>query len=105
MEKSKYADIALILALLSLVSPILAILTTLEILPKVAIFGTYVVSGTGLLGLILGILGYNETDNKWKSVAAIIIYIVGTAVYFIFGFSVIFNVIQDMMSDLIPYPY
>ena len=43
MEKKKYADIALILALLSLVSPILAILTSQGIIPKIAIFGTYAV--------------------------------------------------------------
>ena len=47
MEKSKYANIALILALLSLVSPILSILTSLEMLPKIVILGTFAVSGTG----------------------------------------------------------
>ena len=103
MEKKRYADIALILALLSLVSPILAILTSQGIIPKIAIYGTYAVSGTGLLGLILGIIGYNETEHKWKSIAAIVIYIVGTILYFIFGFSVMYDVISSMMSDLMPY--
>ncbi|MFX1357153.1 MAG: hypothetical protein ACFFA8_07685 [Promethearchaeota archaeon] len=105
MQKSKYADVALILALISLVSPILAILTNLKILPSYAIFGTYLVSGTGLLGLIMGIIGYNETEHKWKAITAIIIYIVGTIIYLIFGFSVIYTVIQDLISDLLPYPY
>jgi len=103
MEKKRYADIALILALLSLVSPILAILTSQGIIPKIAIYGTYAVSGTGLLGLILGIIGYNETEHKWKSIAAIVIYIVGTILYFIFGFSVMYDIISSMMSDLMPY--
>ncbi|MHA1508837.1 MAG: hypothetical protein ACTSO6_09060 [Promethearchaeota archaeon] len=66
MEKNKYADLALILALLSLVSPILAILTSQGIIPRILIFGSLAVSGTGLMGLILGIIGYNETDHKWK---------------------------------------
>lgn len=103
MQKSKYADLALILALISLVSPILAILTRLKILPSFAIFGTYIVSGTGLLGLILGIIGYKETEHKWKSITAIAIYIVGTILYFIYGFSVIYDAIQDLISDLMPY--
>ena len=103
MEKKKYADVALILALISLVSPILAILTSQGIIPKVAIFGTYIVTGTGLLGLILGIIGYNETEHKWKSITAIVIYIVGTILYFIFGYSVMFDVVYSMMSDFLPY--
>ena len=103
MEKKKYADIALILALISLVSPILAILTSQGILPNVAIYGTYAVSGTGLLGLIFGIIGYNETEHKWKSIAAIVIYIVGTILYFVFGFSVMYDLMSSMMSDLLPY--
>ena len=103
MEKKKYADVALILALISLVSPILAILTSQGILPKVAIFGTYAVSGTGLLGLILGIIGYNETEQKWKPIAAIVIYIVGTIVYFIFGYAVMYDLMYSMMSDFLPY--
>jgi len=103
MQKSKFADLGLILALISLVSPILAILTRLKILPSFAIFGTYIVSGTGLLGLILGIIGYKETEHKWKSITAIVIYIVGTILYFIYGFSVIYDVIQDLISDLMPY--
>jgi hypothetical protein len=72
MEKKKYADIALILALISLVSPILAILTSQGIIPKVAIFGTYAVTGTGSMGLILGIIGYSETEQKWKPIVAIV---------------------------------
>jgi uncharacterized membrane protein len=103
MEKKKYADIALILALISLVSPILAILTSQGIIPKIAIFGTYVVSGTGLLGLIFGIIGYNETEHKWKSIAAIVIYIAGTILYFVFGFSVMYDIMSGMMSDFLPY--
>jgi hypothetical protein len=103
MEKKKYADLALILALISLVSPILAILTSQGIIPGVAIFGSLAVSGTGLLGLILGILGYNETDHKWKSITAIVIYVVGTVVYLILAFSVMYDVIWGMFSDLLPY--
>jgi len=103
MEKEKFADVALILALISLVSPILAILTSQGIIPKIAIFGTYAVTGTGLMGLILGIIGYNETEQKWKPIVAIVIYIAGTILYFIFGFSVMFDVIYSMMSDLLPY--
>ncbi len=103
MEKQKYADIAFILALLSLVSPILAILTSQGIIPGIAIFGSLAVSGTGLLGLILGILGYNETDHKWKSIAAIVIYVGGTIFYFIYGFSVIYDVIWGIFSDILPY--
>ena len=105
MEKSKYANIALILALLSLVDPILSILTSLEIVPKIAILATFLVSGTGLLGLILGIVGYKDTEQKWKSIAAIVIYIVGTIVYFIFGAVVMFEVVQDIMSGLLPEGY
>ncbi|MHA1235049.1 MAG: hypothetical protein ACTSQL_08200 [Promethearchaeota archaeon] len=103
MEKNKYADLALILALLSLVSPILAILTSQGIIPRILIFGSLAVSGTGLMGLILGIIGYNETDHKWKSIAAIVIYIVGTVVYLILAFSVMYDVIWGMYSDLLPY--
>ena len=103
MEKKKYADLALILALISLVSPILAILTSQGIIPGIAIFGSLAVSGTGLLGLILGILGYNETDHKWKSITAIVVYIVGTILYLILGFSVMYDVIWGMFSDLLPY--
>ncbi|NVM18265.1 MAG: hypothetical protein HWN80_11165 [Candidatus Lokiarchaeota archaeon] len=103
MEKKKYADLALILALISLVSPILAILTSQGILPSVAIFGSLAVSGTGLMGLILGIIGYNKTEQKWKSIAAIVIYIVGTIVYFILGYSVIYDAVWNMVSDLLPY--
>ena len=105
MEKSKYANIALILALLSLVDPILAILTNQEILPKIAILGTFAVSGFGLLGLILGILGYSETEHKWKSITAIVIYIVGTILYFIFGYAVMVDVTRDIMSGLMPDTY
>ena len=105
MDKSKYADIALILALISLVDPILSILTSLEIVPKIAILATFLVSGTGLLGLILGIVGYKYTEQKWKSIAAIVIYIVGTIVYFIFGAVVMFEVVQDIMSGLLPEGY
>ena len=103
MEKKKYANLALILALISLVSPMLAILTSQGIIPKIAIFCSLAVSGTGLLGLILGIIGYNETEHKWKSIAAIIIYIVGTILYFTFGFSVMYDVIWSMVSDFLPY--
>ena len=103
MEKKKYADLALILALLSLVSPILAILTSQEIIPKIAIFGTYAVTGTGLMGLILGVIGYNETEQKWKPIVAIVIYIVGAILYFIFGFSVMYDFVFSMVSDLLPY--
>lgn len=103
MEKNKYADLALILALISLVSPILAILTSQGIIPRILIFGSLAVSGTGLMGLILGIIGYNETEQKWKSIAAIVIYIAGTIFYFIFGYSVMYEVMYSMMSDLLPY--
>ncbi len=103
MEKKRYADVALILALISLVSPILAILTSQGIIPKVAIFGTYAVSGTGLLGVIFGIIGYNETEQKWKPIAAIVISIVGAILYFVFGFSVIYDLMYSMMSDFLPY--
>ncbi len=103
MEKNKYADLALILALISLVSPILAILTSQGIIPRILIFGSLAVSGTGLMGLILGIIGYNETDHKWKSIAAIVIYVVGTVVYLILAFSVMYDVIWGMYSDLLPY--
>ncbi len=105
MEKSKYANVALILALLSLVSPIISILTSQGIIPKIVILGTFVVSGTGLLGLILGVLGYNETEHKWKSITAIVVYIVGTLLYFIFGYAVMVDALMDIMSGLIPYPY
>ncbi len=103
MEKNKYADLALILALISLVSPILAILTSQGIIPRILIFGSLAVSGTGLMGLILGIIGYNETDHKWKSIAAIVIYVVGTVVYLFLAFSVMYDVIWGMFSDLLPY--
>ena len=103
MEKNKYADLALILALISLVSPILAILTSQGIIPRILIFGSLAVSGTGLMGLILGIIGYNETDHKWKSIAAIVIYVVGTVVYLILAFSVMYDVIWGMFPDLLPY--
>jgi len=103
MEKNKYADLALVLALISLVSPILAILTSQGIIPRILIFGSLAVSGTGLMGLILGIIGYNETDHKWKSIAAIVIYVVGTVVYLILAFSVMYDVIWGMFSDLLPY--
>jgi spore maturation protein SpmB len=103
MEKNKYADLALILALISLVSPVLAILTSQGIIPRILIFGSLAVSGTGLMGLILGIIGYNETDHKWKSIAAIVIYVVGTVVYLILAFSVMYDVIWGMFSDLLPY--
>ena len=102
MDKSKYADVALFLALLSLVSPILAILTSLGILPKIAIYGSLVVSGTGLMGLILGFLGYKETEQKWKAIAAIVLYIVGTIIWFTIGFGVIFELIMEQMSGLLP---
>ena len=105
MEKSKYANIALILALISLVDPILSILTNLEIVPKIAILATFLVTGTGLLGLILGILGYKDTEQKWKPITAIVVYIVGTIVYFIFGYVVMFEVLQDIMSGFIPDTY
>ena len=105
MEKSKYADVALIVALVSLVSPILSILTSLEIIPKIAIFGTFAVTGTGLVALVLGIIGYKDTEQKWKSITAIVIYIVGTIVYFIFGYAVMFEVLQDIMSGLLPEGY
>ena len=103
MDKRKYADLALILALLSLVSPILAILTSQGIIPKIAIIGTYAVTGTGLMGLILGIIGYNETEQKWKPIVAIVIYIVGTILYLVFGYAVMYEVVYSMMSDLLPY--
>jgi len=103
MEKNKYADLALILALISLVSPVLAILTSQGIIPRILIFGSLAVSGTGLMGLILGIIGYNETDHKWKSIAAIVIYVVGTVVYLFLAFSVMYDVIWGMFSDLLPY--
>ncbi len=102
MEKSKYANIAFILALLSLVSPILAILASQGIIPKIAIFGSLAVSGTGLMGLILGILGYKETDHKWKAIAAIVIFIVGTIIDLIFSFAVIGDLMQELMSGLLP---
>ncbi len=105
MEKSKYANVALILALLSLVSPIISILTSQGMLPKVFILGTFLVSGTGFLGLILGILGYNETEQKWKSITAIVIYVVGTLLYFIFGYAVMVDAIMEIMFGLIPLPY
>ena len=104
MEKSKYADVALIIALLSLISPILSILTSQGIITKIAILGTFVVSGTGLVGLILGILGYKETEHKWKSIAAIGIYLLGTIIYFTFGYVVLTEVLTDLMSGLVPYP-
>ena len=103
MEKKRYADLALILALISLVSPILAILTTLGLLPNIVIFGSLAVSGTGLMGLILGIIGYKETEHKWKAITAIVAYIVGTIVYFLFGYSAMYDVIWSMVSDLLPY--
>lgn len=104
MEKSKYADVALILAILSLVSPILSILTSQGIIPAIAILGSLVVTGTGLMGLILGFLGYKETEHKWKSITAIVIYIVGTLLYFIFGYAVMVEVLTDIISGLMPYP-
>ncbi len=102
MEKSKYANVAFILALLSLVSPIISILTSQGILPKIVILVTFVVSGTGLLGLILGVLGYNETEHKWKSITAIIIYIVGTLFYFIFGYAVMVDALMEIIFGFIP---
>ena len=102
MDKSKYADLALFLALLSWVSPILAILTSLGILPKIAIYGSLVVSGTGLMGLILGFLGYKETEQKWKAIAAIVLYIVGTIIWFTVGFGVIFDLLMEQLSGLLP---
>jgi len=102
MEKSKYADLALILTLLSLVSPILAILASQGIIPKIAIYGGLVVSGTGLMGVILGFLGYKDTEHKWRPIAAIIISIVGLIVDLIFSFGVIADLIQELMSGLLP---
>ncbi len=103
MDKSKYADVALVLALLSLVSPILAIITRQGILPKIAIYGSLAVSGTGLMGFILGIIGYKETEQKWKSIAAIVIFIVGTIIYFTIGYAVILELTQELMSGLLPW--
>lgn len=103
MEKKKYADLALILALVSLVSPILAVLTNLGLLPSIAIFGSLAVSGTGLMGLILGIIGYKETEQKWKSITAIVVYIVGTIFYLIYGYSVMYDAVWSIVSDLLPY--
>ena len=100
MEKSKYADLALILTLLSLVSPILAILASQGIIPKIAIYGGLAVSGTGLMGVILGFLGYKETEHKWRSIAAIIISIVGLIVDIIFSAGVIAELTQELMSGL-----
>jgi len=102
MEKSKYANIALILALFSLVSPILAILASQGIIPKIAIYGGLVVSGTGLMGIILGFLGYKETEHKWIAIAAIVIAIVGLIVDLIFSFGVIADLTQELMSGLYP---
>ena len=104
MDKSKYADLALVLALLSWVGPILAILTSLGILPKIAIYVSLVVSGTGLMGLILGFLGYKDTEHKWKAIAAIVLYIVGTIIWFTIGFGVILELMQELMSGLLPFP-
>ncbi|MHA2038230.1 MAG: hypothetical protein ACW98X_17470 [Promethearchaeota archaeon] len=101
MEKSKFANIALILALLSLVSPLLTILASQGIIPKIAIYGGLIVSGTGLMGVILGFLGYKETEHKWKAIAAIVIAIVGLIVDIIFSFGVIGDLIQELMSDLL----
>jgi FtsH-binding integral membrane protein len=101
MEKSKFANIALILALLSLVSPLLAILASQGIIPKIAIYGGLLVSGTGLMGVILGFLGYKETEHKWKAIAAIIIAVVGLIVDIIFSFGVIGDLIQELMSGLL----
>ena len=100
MEKSKYADLALILTLLSLVSPILAILASQGIIPKIAIYGGLAVSGTGLMGVILGFLGYKDTEHKWRPIAAIIISIVGLIVDLIFSFGVIADLTQELMSGL-----
>ncbi|MHA1461207.1 MAG: hypothetical protein ACTSO8_06970 [Promethearchaeota archaeon] len=91
------------MALISLVSPILAVLTSQGIIPKIVIFGSLAVSGTGLMGLILGIIGYKETEHKWKCIAAIVIYIVGTILYFVLGYSVMYDVIWSMVSDILPY--
>ncbi len=102
MDKSKYADIALILTLLSLVSPILAILASQGIIPNFAIYAGLAVSGTGLMGLILGFLGYKETEHKWRSIAAIIISIAGLIIDLIFSFGVIVDLTQELMSDLSP---
>ncbi len=102
MEKSKYADLALILTLLSLVSPILAILASQGIIPKIAIYGGLAVSGTGLMGVILGFLGYKDTEHKWRPIAAIIISIVGLIVDLIFSFGVIADLTQELMSGLLP---
>lgn len=102
MEKSKYADLALILTLLSLVSPVLAILASQGIIPKIAIYGGLAVSGTGLMGVILGFLGYKDTEHKWRPIAAIIISIVGLIVDLIFSFGVIADLTQELMSGLLP---
>jgi len=102
MEKSKYADLALILTLLSLVSPVLAILASQGIIPKIAIYGGLAVSGTGLMGVILGFLGYKDTEHKWRPIAAIVISIVGLIVDLIFSFGVIADLIQELMSGLLP---
>ncbi|KKL71071.1 hypothetical protein LCGC14_2098610, partial [marine sediment metagenome] len=81
------------------------ILTSQGIIPKIAILFTLLVSGTGLMGLILGILGYSETEEKWKSIIAIVIYIVGTLFYFIFGYGVLVDALMEIMFGLIPLPY
>jgi hypothetical protein len=102
MDKSKYADLGLVLALLGWVGPILAILTSQGILPKIVIFGSLIVSGTGLMGLILGFLGYKETEQKWKAIAAIVLFIVGSIIWFTVGFSVISELTQELISGLLP---
>jgi len=102
MEKSKYADLALILTLLSLVSPVLAILASQGIIPKIAIYGGLAVSGTGLMGVILGFLGYKDTEHKWRPIAAIVISIAGLIVDLIFSFGVIAELTQELMSGLLP---
>ena len=96
MEKSKYANISLILALISLIGPLISILTFLEIIPKVSIFGIYAVSGMTLLCIILGILGWKETEQKWKLISAFVISILGLIITYAIGTPIVVEVIYDM---------
>ncbi|MBY9007577.1 MAG: hypothetical protein KGD63_12565 [Candidatus Lokiarchaeota archaeon] len=96
MEKSKFAIVSLIIALISLFGPILSILAFLEIIPIEGVFGTYAVSGMALLAIIIGGLGWKETEKKWIPISTFIIAIVGMIITYAIGMPIIIDMIYDM---------
>ncbi|MBN1215126.1 MAG: hypothetical protein JXA99_06740 [Candidatus Lokiarchaeota archaeon] len=100
MEKAKYANIALLLAIISLIGPLLCVLAFMEIIPREGAFGVFIVSGMALLTIIIGALGWNETEQKWKPILAFIIAIGGMIITYALGYPII----MDIIYDLIPPP-